>query len=189
MARLMVLGFLNKRPMSGYEIQQHLQQGRTEEWTNVLPGSLYHALKQLEKEGLVKVREVVRTGHRSKAVYEITEKGREAYTAMLREALQTPDLPYPRNFYSALAFLADLPKEEIRQALSEHIEEIKKKMENLKIGRKAKTEAGVNAEYIHAIFANAEKHIRLHLEFLHELQQLLEKAKLEDIEIPKMEEP
>ncbi|REJ17663.1 MAG: hypothetical protein C6W57_05455 [Caldibacillus debilis] len=77
---------------------------RTEEWTNVLPGSLYHALKQLEKEGVVKVREVVRTGRRSKAVYEITEKGREAYTAMLREALQTPDLPYPRNFYSALAF-------------------------------------------------------------------------------------
>jgi hypothetical protein len=53
--------------------------------------------------------------------------------------------------------LADLPKEEIRQALSEHVEEIKKKMENLKIGRKAKTEAGVSAEYIHAIFANAKK--------------------------------
>ena len=75
MVRLILLGMLKIRPLSGYEIQQVLQTSQTDVWAGVLPGSIYHALKKMDKEGLVEVDSLEKTGHRIKAIYKITEKG------------------------------------------------------------------------------------------------------------------
>jgi len=58
MVRLFVLGLLYARPRHGYEIRKWLETRRTDLWTGVLPGSIYHALKQMTKEGLVRNLEV-----------------------------------------------------------------------------------------------------------------------------------
>lgn len=86
--RLLVLGLLNESPKYGYEIQKWLEQSRTDTWADVLPGSIYHALQQLQKEGLVRVSETSQVGHRLKAVYAITDAGRSAFKTLLRQALQ-----------------------------------------------------------------------------------------------------
>lgn len=55
MTRVLVLGLLDVKPMSGYDIQQLLRISDAERWGGVLIGSIYHALKKMEKEGLVVV--------------------------------------------------------------------------------------------------------------------------------------
>ena len=45
MVRLLVLGLLQFKPLSGYEIQQILQVSQIDVWAGILPGSIYHALK------------------------------------------------------------------------------------------------------------------------------------------------
>ncbi len=51
MTRLMVLGMLRTKPMSGYEMQQLMQVSEVDKWAGILPGSIYHALKKMDKRG------------------------------------------------------------------------------------------------------------------------------------------
>ena len=53
--RLLVLGILKERRRAhGYAIRRELLSWRVETWTNVKPGSIYHAIRQLAKEGMLK---------------------------------------------------------------------------------------------------------------------------------------
>ena len=49
MIRLLVLWLLDNEPMSGYDIKQMLQTMDAKRWGGVLIGSIYYALKKLEK--------------------------------------------------------------------------------------------------------------------------------------------
>lgn len=84
--RLMVLGLLHAAPMHGYDIRKRLDIIHAEAWADVLPGSIYHALKQMEKEGLLAVEATERSGNRLRAVYALTDAGRRAYRDELRRA-------------------------------------------------------------------------------------------------------
>ena len=55
MTQLFVLGALQMRPMSGYDIQLMLQQSEAERWSGVQVGSIYHALKKLEKNQYIEI--------------------------------------------------------------------------------------------------------------------------------------
>ena len=61
--------------MSGRDLQQKLGGADAERWGGVA-GSIYHALKKLEGEGYIALAGVEQTGYRQKAVYRITEAGR-----------------------------------------------------------------------------------------------------------------
>lgn len=116
MTKLLVLGLLDERPMSGYDIQQMLKVMDAEHWGGVLVGSIYHALKKMEAEGLVEVISVEQTGHRQKAVYQITEKGSAYLKKLVRDALKTSSVVYPSRLYSGLSYVHKLPKEEAWKA-------------------------------------------------------------------------
>ena len=119
MTKLLVLGLVDGRPMSGYDIQQMVNRADAERWGGVLPGSIYHALNKLEREGCISLADVTRTGHRQRAVYQITDRGREQLHDLLLQTLRAPATPYPTALYSALSLLDRLPREEARQALRE----------------------------------------------------------------------
>jgi DNA-binding PadR family transcriptional regulator len=72
MIRLFVLGILNQKTMHGYELYQQLERSRIDLWSDVLPGSIYHAFRQMDKEGLVRIRGTEQTGIKTRAIYEIT---------------------------------------------------------------------------------------------------------------------
>ena len=77
--RLMVLGLLNDTPRHGYEIQKWLEESRTAAWASVLPGSISHALQQIQREGLVEVCEVPQTGHRlRRSAHRVDASSRES---------------------------------------------------------------------------------------------------------------
>ncbi|GAA5346939.1 PadR family transcriptional regulator [Planifilum fimeticola] len=174
MVRLLVLGLLSKKPMSGYEIQQYLQLSHTEKWADILPGSIYHALKKMEKEKLVEVQAVKRTGHRSKAIYGITSAGKEEYRRRLKETLRTPSVALPKAFYIALGYLDDLSREEVKAALDEQIAKVEAERNLWLTGEAAKEEAWPLPAVIKAAFASAREHFEVHLRFLRTLRTLMD---------------
>ncbi len=175
MARLMVLGLLKRKPMHGYEMQQSLQQSKADQWADILPGSIYYALKQMQKEGLVKVSAHESTGQRGKAVYEITEAGVEELHRLLQEAWSVSKLSLPTTLYTALSFLDELPLENILEAIENQMVELENKLNDWDIGEGIKAEQSHMPDFIKALFNNGKQHIHTDLELLRHLREELPK--------------
>ncbi len=97
--RTLCLGILSLREATGYEIKKMVEKGVFSHFIDASFGSIYPALAQMLKEGLVRVRvEDDDSGRPPRKVYQITEQGRRA----LREALNTD--PAPDKFKSEFLF-------------------------------------------------------------------------------------
>ena len=74
--RHFILGLLTQQPMSGYDIKREL---KSISWLVGEPsfGSLYPALKALEKDGLVTMEPEARQNRPSRKIHTITEEGRQ----------------------------------------------------------------------------------------------------------------
>lgn len=180
LTRLVVLGCLMQWPMSGYQIQLILQVSQTEQWAGILPGSVYHALKKLEKEGMVILKGTEKTGNRLKSIYEISPAGKDEFSKLLKEAWQKPCLHFPSNIYGAVSFLDDTQLKEVLPLIDKQIDMLKDELEEWNDGEIAKAKF-CNAElpdYMKAIFENGRKHIELDIELLKKLQKTLPKEKL-----------
>ncbi|PYI50488.1 PadR family transcriptional regulator [Paenibacillus flagellatus] len=173
MTRLMVLGLLSHKPMSGYEMQQLLQQSRTDTWAGILPGSIYHALKKLAQEGFVRLDNVEQTGNRTKAIYSITEAGRDEMLILLRESLRQSSVVFPTELYTALSFIELLPREHAIAAIDEQIRRIRDDYEAAKAGEKAKEAAVRIPERIRLLFGNMYRQFELQLDFLEQLKEVI----------------
>src|SRR6516162_511612 len=138
LVRLFVLGLLLRRPMSGYEVQRILQLNRTDLWAGILSGSIYHALKKLEAEGLVTLSVTERSGNRARAIYAITAKGEVEYQALLREAWRSASPHFPSGLYAALSFADDLPREEVLALLDAHIAALEDQLATWNAGEREK---------------------------------------------------
>ncbi|GAA2346559.1 PadR family transcriptional regulator [Streptomyces kunmingensis] len=124
--RLLVLGAVRQHGRAhGYQVRGDLEYWGAHEWSNAKPGSIYHALKQMAKQGLLVAHEIAPStaGGPPRTEYEITEQGTETYLALLREALtaydQRPDL-----LTAALGFMVDLPRAEAVALLEERVRRI-----------------------------------------------------------------
>ncbi|MDJ0960482.1 MAG: PadR family transcriptional regulator [Acidimicrobiia bacterium] len=95
MLDLAILGLLRDVPRHGYELKQQLAELG---FWKVSFGSLYPALRRLEKRGQI---EALRATGRRKA-YRLTEEGHEAFQVMLREESDEPE--EDRRFNLRLAF-------------------------------------------------------------------------------------
>jgi DNA-binding PadR family transcriptional regulator len=114
----LVLGVLRaKEPAHGYEIRQELETWGAQSWANVAPGSVYHALTQMAREGLV---EPVVAAEPSKGparnAYAVTKTGEREFQRLLREYLWK-EKPTIDPLQPALAFLDAVPREELLAAL------------------------------------------------------------------------
>ncbi|MGE7919059.1 PadR family transcriptional regulator [Viridibacillus sp. NPDC093762] len=138
MTQLLVLGMLDIRPMSGYDIQMMLQENDVERWSGVLVGSIYHALKKLEKDKYIEIERIEQTGHRQKAIYKITEKGQSYLQELIIKAIQTSSIPYPTALYSGLSFIDKLPDEQSRKALEQQLYKLTTELDSLEIGLEVK---------------------------------------------------
>lgn len=116
--RMMILGLVSgMQPVHGYDVRRELLSWRADEWANIHPGSIYHALKRLAAEGLL--REVATERVRSRparTTYEITPKGRDEFETLLRRYWWEPGQGTD-PFRAALAFLPSLPPGEAAAAL------------------------------------------------------------------------
>jgi DNA-binding PadR family transcriptional regulator len=189
LTRLFVLGLLLRRPMSGYEVQRILQLNRTDLWAGILSGSIYHALKKLESEGLVTLRVTEQSGNRTRAIYAITPKGEAEYRSLLREAWRSPSPHFPSGLYAALSFTDDLPRKEVLALLDAHIAALEDQLAIWNAGEREKSAlAGPLPGYIGAIFDNGREHMQTDLRFLQHLRETLPSEPRLSAEIPPLSE-
>ncbi|MEV7426100.1 MULTISPECIES: PadR family transcriptional regulator [unclassified Streptomyces] len=124
--RLLVLSAVRQRGRAhGYQVRGDLEYWGAHEWSNAKPGSIYHALKQLAKQGLLLAHEVAPStvGGPPRTEYELTEAGREEYLRLVRAALTTYD--QKMDVLSAgIGAIVDLPRAEAVELLGERVRAI-----------------------------------------------------------------
>ncbi|MGY1897375.1 PadR family transcriptional regulator [Nocardia gipuzkoensis] len=116
--RLLVLGVMRLRqPVHGYAVRQELLSWRAETWTNVKPGSIYHALKQLTREGKLSA---FGTQHSDqgpgRTLFELTEAGEAEFRRLMDEALVSIDMA---ELGAGIAFMDALPRSHVIAKLRE----------------------------------------------------------------------
>jgi DNA-binding PadR family transcriptional regulator len=115
---MMILGLVQwMQPVHGYDVRRELLSWSADKWANVQPGSIYHALRKLTDEGLLRAVATEQVGARpARTTYEVTPKGTEEFETLLRSnwwQLATP----PDPFMAAFSFLPALPRAEAVAAL------------------------------------------------------------------------
>ena len=104
-ARLLILGVLHRGDFHPYEIKRRLGAAMVECYIDVDVGTLYYAVRQLEKEQLIAAvaeERVARGGVRT--IYSITAEGRAQFRAGLHKQLDAEG-PVAQTLYGALLFL------------------------------------------------------------------------------------
>ncbi|MFF7644446.1 helix-turn-helix transcriptional regulator [Streptomyces canus] len=124
--RLLVLGAVRGHGRAhGYQVRGDLEYWGAHEWSNAKPGSIYHALKQMAKQGLLHAHEIAPStaGGPPRTEYEITDEGTEEYLRLVREALTSYDQKTDMKS-AAIGFMVDLPRAEAVSLLKERIRRI-----------------------------------------------------------------
>ena len=117
-----VLSLLSQRPMHPYEMYSVMLERHEDELVKVRPGSLYHTVERLQRDGLVKSLGTDRpTGRPERTVYEITPEGSDAMLEWVRVALAEWQLEYPR-FALALGRANTLPADIVVDLLGKYLE-------------------------------------------------------------------
>lgn len=115
--RLLVLGVVRGYGRAhGYLVGNDLMSWGAGEWANIKWGSIYHALKQLTKDGFL-VDELVPP---ARTDYELTAKGEAEFQKLLREALRRPETR-PDHLGAGMALLPALPRQEAVALLRERL--------------------------------------------------------------------
>lgn len=108
--RLLVLGVVRMRGQAhGYQVRRELLTWKANEWANAQPGSIYHALKQMAKEGLLEAEADSEPG---RTAYRLTNDGEIQFQVLLAKMLSTPDETNQGAYglAAAVTFLTSLPR-------------------------------------------------------------------------------
>ena len=124
--RLLVLGVVRfAQPVHGYDVRRELLSWQLEEVSNVKPGSIYSALKTLERDGLIAVVSRDQAGNRpERTVYELTGEGEKEFQLLLRKAWWTVE-PAVQPLVPALTMLPSMPRDELIAVLDSRIDQLR----------------------------------------------------------------
>lgn len=173
MIKILILGFLKIEPMHGYAIQQRLKAGNYTAWTNILPNSIYNALKKMDLAGLVKIKKSETDGKRTRFIYEITRHGTSEYIRLLEESLLVFQRIIPSDLYISLTLIKDLAPGNIIGAIDRRIESNKKEIIIWEAGRIKKTQNPVFSDAMNMIFDNGRAHLEADLKLLNYIRENL----------------
>src|ERR1700694_5694848 len=114
---LAVLGLLRERAMHPYEMQRQMHLRHTDELLALKRGSLYHAINQLQRDGLIEPVETSREGRwPERTVYSVTPDGQDELVIWLRDLLST-HVREPSQFMAAMAHVSNLTPQDALQQL------------------------------------------------------------------------
>jgi DNA-binding PadR family transcriptional regulator len=128
--RLLVLGIARMRgPVHGYAVHRELVEWRVDTWTRVKPGSIYHALKQLTKEGHLREEGIEEsTEGPGRTLYALTSEGEREFYVLLGAALSSFDI---EHLGAGIAFMQTLPRARVLELLRALHERTTETVENL----------------------------------------------------------
>jgi DNA-binding PadR family transcriptional regulator len=160
--RLVILGLLKKGPIHGYELKR-IVEDEMGDWTHIAVGSIYFALEKLKEEGLIQEVETKQEGNRpSRTIYAITEPGRAEFMNLLRETWANVEHPF-HAFDTGIAFMDDLPRDEVIEYLRARIGALEKISEGLAQHKDAELKRPDVPAIAHAIFEHSAAHYQAEL--------------------------
>jgi DNA-binding PadR family transcriptional regulator len=119
--RLLMLGAVRIfQPVHGYFVRRELLTWRADQWAKINPGSIYNALRTLERDGFISAVDPDEKPIR----YTLTEDGETEFLALLREALWQVVPNEPARLYTAISFIWALSREEAIDALESRIAQL-----------------------------------------------------------------
>ena len=133
--------------MHPYEMYQTMLLRQEDQIVKVRPGSLYHAVSRLEKNGLAAATGIDRDGNRpERTTYAITEAGRVALAERVAEILAAPADEYP-EFPLGLSEASNLSGARTVELLGIRLEHLRTQVADLEQGRARVVAKGVAEKY------------------------------------------
>jgi DNA-binding PadR family transcriptional regulator len=110
---MMILGLVKwLQPVHGYDVRRELMSWGVDQWANIQPGSVYHALRKLTDEGLLVEVATEQVGARpARTTYRVTPAGDREFEELLRKFWWEYREPVD-PFGAAFAYLPALPRRE-----------------------------------------------------------------------------
>jgi DNA-binding PadR family transcriptional regulator len=129
-ADLIVLGFLNHKPMHGYEIVQWLKIHHLDSWVEVKLPSVYKSLQRLAKQDYIKGEFEFDGNKPPRTVYQLSDKGKIRFRKLLKQFLTTENSS-SRDFWAAIAMMKKgIKKSEFLKMLEKRIHHVQTYYEN-----------------------------------------------------------
>lgn len=124
---LIVLGILKKAPMGAYDIQKLVEYRNISKWVKISTPSIYKKVIQLEEKGYISSHMEKEGKMPEKAVYSLTEKGKQQFEKLMIEISCKP-INIFLDFNAVIVNLESMTKEKQQECL----DNIENRMETLK---------------------------------------------------------
>jgi DNA-binding PadR family transcriptional regulator len=131
---LTVLGLLVEQPRHGYDLERVIEERGVRAWTALGFSSIYYVLDKLAKRGLVQPADAPSSSPKARTTFRVTEAGLDLCAAATREALS--DLtPLRARVLIAMANSPGLPDADVTAGLTQRLEALRKRLEEVRATR------------------------------------------------------
>ena len=182
-ARALILGVLHRGDFHPYEIKRRLENAMVECYIDVDVGTLYYAIRQLEKEDLISAvsrERVARGGMRT--VYRITPKGKLEFQTLLHRQFEEEG-PVSQTLYGALLFLHLADPAVVEELLRRRLERLDELIAKLgPIRKELRPVLSTGGEYL---LEHIERQRHLDREWLKDLLSDVKARRVHDVANPK----
>ncbi|MGG1517391.1 PadR family transcriptional regulator [Paenibacillus oryzisoli] len=176
--KLVILGLLMETNRHTYDIRQTMKERGMHNYMKLQDGSLYYAMDQLHKEGLVEALEVVRETNRpEKTIYQITEEGRRKFQDLLMHQLHE-EIKHYHPLYVALPFTVHGDQSKIANILEHKI--LEQKMLMTKMRSLYDEHVGIVPRVILQMMVGGYKRSLAELRWLEQLQKDAREGRLQE---------
>jgi len=127
-----ILGFLMKKSMTGYELKNAFSVSFSF-FSGISFGSIYPALKKMEQQELISMQLEIQANAPNKKIYSITEEGKKELHSLLKAPLQPERTK--NSFLSRLFFFSYLEAEDRVELSEQYLESIREEQKQLECAR------------------------------------------------------
>ncbi len=120
-----ILGFLEYRPMSGYDLKKVFDLSVSHFWS-ATQSHIYKALEGLQKDGFVDAQLIPQDGKPNRKEYRITAAGRQELHRWLSTPFRTSEAREP--FLIQLYFAGELSDEELLHVLKNKVKRVEERL-------------------------------------------------------------
>lgn len=128
MPKLVVLGFLSRQQMYGYQIGQIVENFGLPVWARIRLPSIYKALQELESSNYIRGEQEVEGNNPPRKVFHLNAKGRDLHARLVHEYITSPQTS-PQDWWLVLSFAQGTMEQSTLEAV---VETRIKNMTNLK---------------------------------------------------------
>ena len=174
---LIVLGFINRDNIYGYEIVKFFKDTGFYEWMKIKLPSIYKVLSRLEKKELIEKKRVYQDDGIPKNEFSITQKGKEEFPIAMKNYLTNQeDAHFFEFIFFTLLIKQSVTRKTFLKALQIHIDKIKDTSEEKKAKHDALRAFFPEETFISPLIGNHFKTIKE--QYLSFFENMKEKAML-----------